>query len=95
MSTRLPAFFNIRFPEHGMFTLAPEASKDFVHNGESIAYDWLVTAITDVLQHERKDLCLPGNMLDSFESVLLVCEIKRIVHGDEQRSEIFVTLKLF
>ena len=54
-----------------------------------------VTAITDVLQHERKDLCLPGNTLDGFESVLLVCEIKRIIHGDQQRSDIFVTLKLF
>jgi len=42
-----------------------------------------VTAITDMLQHQRKDLCLPGNTLDSFETVFLVCEIKRIVHGDK------------
>ena len=40
-----------------------------------------VTAITDVLQHESKDMCLFGDALDSFESVFLVGEIKRIVHG--------------
>jgi hypothetical protein len=40
-----------------------------------------VTAITDMLQHERNDLCLSGNTLDSFESVFPVCEIKRIMHG--------------
>jgi len=42
-----------------------------------------VTAIADMLQHERQDLCLLGVTPDSFESVFLVCEIKRIVHGDE------------
>jgi len=38
-----------------------------------------------MLQHERKDFCLPGNTLDSysFETVFLVCKIKRIVHGDK------------
>jgi hypothetical protein len=42
-----------------------------------------VTAITDMLKHERKDLRLPGNTLDSFKNVFLVCEIKRIAHGSE------------
>jgi hypothetical protein len=36
-----------------------------------------------MLQHERKDLCLPGNTLDSFESVFLVREFKRIMYGFE------------
>jgi len=42
-----------------------------------------VAAITDMLQHERQDLCLLGLTPDSFESVFLACEIKRIVHGDK------------
>jgi len=42
-----------------------------------------VTAIADMLQHERKDLCLPRLKLDSFEGVFLACEIKCIVHGDK------------
>jgi len=42
-----------------------------------------VTAIADMLEHEHKDLCLPGSKPDSFESVLLACEIKHIVHGDK------------
>jgi len=42
-----------------------------------------VAAITDMLQHKRKDLCLPENTPNSFESVFLVCEIKRIVHGEK------------
>jgi len=42
-----------------------------------------VTTITDVLQHKRKDLCLFGLTPNSFESVFLACEIKRIVHGDK------------
>jgi hypothetical protein len=42
-----------------------------------------VTAITDVLQHERKDLGLPGNTVDDFESIFLICEIKCITHGGE------------
>jgi len=36
-----------------------------------------------MLQHERKDLRLPRNTPDGFESFFLVCEIKRIVHGDK------------
>jgi hypothetical protein len=42
-----------------------------------------VAAIADMLQHERKYLGLPGNTLDSFESVFPICEIKRIAHGDK------------
>ncbi len=42
-----------------------------------------VTAIADMLQHEHKDLCLLGITPDSFETVSLVCEIKRIVYGDK------------
>jgi hypothetical protein len=40
-----------------------------------------VTAIADMLQHERKDLRLPGNTVDGFESVFLVYEIKGIAYG--------------
>jgi len=39
-----------------------------------------VTAITDMLQHQRKDSGLLRLALDGFQSVYLVCEIKRIVH---------------
>jgi len=42
-----------------------------------------VTAIADMLQHERKDLCLLRLTPNVFESVFLACEIKRIVHGDK------------
>jgi len=42
-----------------------------------------VTAIADMLQYKRKDLCLLRLTPDSFESVFLAREIKRIVHGDE------------
>ena len=54
-----------------------------------------VTAITDMLQHEHNDLCLLGNALNSFESVFLVCEIKRIMHGNKYGSDVVITLKLF
>jgi len=54
-----------------------------------------VTAIADMLQHERKDLCLLGLTPDSFEGVFLACEIKRIVHGDKYGSHVVVALKLF
>jgi hypothetical protein len=42
-----------------------------------------VTAIAHMLQHEREDLRLSGNTPDDFESVFLICEIKRITHGGE------------
>jgi hypothetical protein len=42
-----------------------------------------VTAITDMLKHERKDLCLPGNKADGFENVFLICELEPIAHGGE------------
>jgi hypothetical protein len=42
-----------------------------------------VTAVADMLQHEREDLRLPGNTVDDFESVFLICEIKRITHGGQ------------
>jgi len=40
-----------------------------------------VTAITDMLQHERQDSGLLGRALHRFQNVFLICEIKRIVHG--------------
>jgi len=40
-----------------------------------------VTATTDILQHESKDLSLLGVGLDGFQSVIVVREIKRVVHG--------------
>ena len=54
-----------------------------------------VTAVTDVLQHERKDLLPLWNTLNSVEMLLLVCEVKCIVHSDDQGSNIVITLKLF
>jgi len=42
-----------------------------------------VTAIADMLQHERKDLCLLGLTPNDLESVFLACEIKRIVHRNK------------
>jgi hypothetical protein len=42
-----------------------------------------VTAITDMLQHERKDSGLLRLAFDSFQNVFLVGEIKGIVHGNE------------
>jgi len=54
-----------------------------------------VTAIADMLKHERQDLSLLGLTPDSFESVFLVCKIKRIVHGDKYGSHVVVALKLF
>jgi hypothetical protein len=42
-----------------------------------------VTAIADMLQHEREDLSLPRNTLESLEYVFLICEIERIAHGGE------------
>jgi len=36
-----------------------------------------------MLQHEHDDLCLLGFTPDSFESVSLVCKIKRIMYGDK------------
>ena len=54
-----------------------------------------VTAVTDMLQHERKNLCLPGNTVDSFESLFSICEIKRIAHSSDQGLDVPVTFKLF
>jgi len=48
-----------------------------------------------MLQHERKDLGLPGLTPDGFEIVFLVCEIKRVAHGFKQGKDIVVTLVLF
>ena len=48
-----------------------------------------------MLQHKRNDLCLPRNPIDSFESIFLVREIKRIVYSIEQSSDVVVTFKLF
>jgi len=54
-----------------------------------------VTAITDILQHKSKDLSLFGLGLDGFQSVFVVCEIKRIVHCFKEGSDIPVALILF
>jgi len=40
-----------------------------------------VTATTDILKHESKDFGLLGVGLDGFQSVFVVREIKRVVHG--------------
>jgi hypothetical protein len=40
-----------------------------------------VTAITNMLQHERKDPGLLRLAFDSFQNVFLVGEVKRIMHG--------------
>jgi hypothetical protein len=41
LSTWVPVFFKIRFPENRMFTLATEIGKDYVQNCASFAYDWI------------------------------------------------------
>ncbi len=41
LSTGLPVFFNIRFPENRMFTSATEIGNNYVQNCESFAYDWI------------------------------------------------------
>jgi len=43
-----------------------------------------ITAATDILQHESKNLGLLGVGLDGFQSVFVVREIKRVVHGFKQ-----------
>ena len=53
-----------------------------------------VTAITDILQHESKDLSLLGLGLDRFQSVFVVCEIKRVMHGFKEGLDIAVALIL-
>jgi len=40
-----------------------------------------VAAITDMLQHERKNSGLFGLALHRFQNFFLICEIKRIMHG--------------
>ena len=42
-----------------------------------------VAAIADMLQHECKDLGLPRDTVDSFESLFPICEIKRIADSSE------------
>jgi hypothetical protein len=40
-----------------------------------------VTATTDIPQHESDDVGLLGVGLHAFQSIFVVCEIKRIVHA--------------
>jgi len=54
-----------------------------------------VTAITDILQHKGNDLSLLGLGLDGFQSVFVVCEIKRVVHAFKEGPDIVVALILF
>ena len=48
-----------------------------------------------MLQHESKDSCLFRLRLDGFQGVLMMCKIKRVMHGLEQYVDIVVTLILF
>jgi len=54
-----------------------------------------VTAITDILQHKSKDLSLLGPGLDGFQSVFVVCEVKRVMHGFKEGPDIVIALILF
>ena len=54
-----------------------------------------VAATTDMLQHEGESSCLFGLRLDRFQSVLMMCKIKRVMDGLEQAVDIVVTLILF
>jgi len=54
-----------------------------------------VTATTDILQHKSEDFGLLGLGLDGFQSVFVVCEIKRVVHAFKEGSDIVVALILF
>jgi hypothetical protein len=48
-----------------------------------------------MLQHESEDSCLFGLRLDGFQSVFMMCKIKRVMHGLEQGVDIVITLILF
>ena len=48
-----------------------------------------------MLQHEGKGSCLFGLRLDGFQSVLVMCKIKRVMDGLEQGLDIVITLILF
>jgi hypothetical protein len=90
-----PIFFNVRFPENSMFTKANEADEDDVElRVLCIRLDKVATT-TNILQHESKYSCLFGLRLDGFQSVLMMCEIKRVMHGSEQGLDIVVTFILF
>jgi len=54
-----------------------------------------VAATTNILQHESKDFGLFRLRLDGFQSVFMMCEIKCVVHGFEQGSDVVITLVLF
>jgi hypothetical protein len=79
-----------------MFTKANEADKDECTELRVLCIRLdKVAATTNMLQHESKDSCLFRLRLDGFQSVLMMCKIKRVMHGLEQRVDIVVTLILF
>ncbi len=78
-----------------MFTKANEADEDDVQNCESFAYDWIKSQQVQTSCSMSKDSCLFGLRLDGFQSVLMMCKIKRVMHGSDQGLDIVVTLILF
>ena len=54
-----------------------------------------VAATTNILQYESKDSCLFGLRLDGFQGILMMCKIKRVMHGSEQRLDVVVSFILF
>jgi hypothetical protein len=54
-----------------------------------------VAATTDILQHEGKDSGLFGLRFNGFQSVMMMCKIKRVMHGLEHGMDIVIKLILF
>jgi hypothetical protein len=79
-----------------MFTKANEADEDERTELRVLCIRLdKVAATTNMLQHESKNSCLFRLRLDGFQSILMMCKIKRIMHGLEQSVDIIVTLILF
>jgi hypothetical protein len=53
-----------------------------------------VAASANFLQHNSKDSFLFGMRLDGFQSILVMCKIKRVMDGLEQGLDVFITLIL-
>jgi hypothetical protein len=54
-----------------------------------------VAATTNILQHESKDSALFESWLGGSQNLLMIGEIKHVMHGLEQGGNSFVVLILF
>src|SRR6266702_4947996 len=77
-----PIFFNVRFPTNHTFTPAKGGDEDNIQNCASFAYDRITSlqSQTSCSMRERFLACFEFG-LDGFDSVFVVSEIKRVVHG--------------